>query len=200
MPSATCCACSRDQRSIEIHSSLVRMPGHDTTANSADAQLWETVQPVLAAAGFNPPPLKELAPQLKLKDAILKDFLYRQMKAGNLYRGRRRTLLPEATMAVLAATAQAVAQNRPTACSPRRSTATPPASAARWRSRFSRSLDGLTITQRVGDARKMRKDFVPILGAAEPAPPPAPGAAPKPQQQKPQQKPQQRPPFRNKRY
>jgi hypothetical protein len=33
-------------------------------------------------------------------------------------------------------------------------------------------LDTLGITQRLGDARKMRKDFVPILGAA--TAPPAP--------------------------
>ena len=41
-------------------------------------------------------------------------------------------------------------------------------------------LDTLGITQRIGDARKMRKDFVPILGAAEPAPAPAKTAPPKP--------------------
>ena len=63
------------------------------------------------------------------------------------------------------------------------------------------ALDSLMITQRVGDARKMRKDFVPILGAADPAPPPPPGTAAKAQPQKPAaHRPQQRPPFRNKRY
>ena len=187
-----------DQRSIEIHSSLVRMPGHDTTANSADARLWETVHPVLAAAGLNPPPLKELAPQLKLKDAILKDFLYRQMKAGNLYRVGAERFYLKATMAVLAATAQAVCAKQAnglfTAAQYRDATGIGRTLAIE----ILESLDALTITQRVGDARKMRKDFAPILGAAEPAPPPAPGAAPKPQQQKPQQP--QRPPFRNKRY
>jgi hypothetical protein len=40
------------------------------------------------------------------------------------------------------------------------------------------SLDTLAITQRVGDARKLRKDFAPILGAAEPAPRPAPKPSP----------------------
>ncbi len=187
-----------DQRKIEIHSSLVRKPGHDTTANSADVKLWETVEPVLTAAGFNAPPLRDLAPQLKLKDAILKDFLYRQMKAGNLYKVGAERFYLKATMAVLAATAQAVHARQPEGLF----------TAAQYRDAIGigrtlaieilETLDGLTITQRVGDARKMRKDFVPILGAAEPAPPPAPGAAPKPQQQ---QKPQQqRPPFRNKRY
>ena len=190
-----------DQRRIEIHSSLVRNPGHDTTANSADVKLWETVQPVLTAAGFNPPPLKELAPQLKLKDAILKDFLYRQMKAGNLYTDGAERFYLKTTMAVLAATAQAVHAKQANGLF----------AAAQYRDAIGigrtlaieilETLDGLTITQRVGDARTMRKDFAPILGAAEPAPPPAPGTTAKPQQQKPAtQKTPQRPPFRNKRY
>jgi len=192
-----------DQRKIEIHSSLVRKPGHDSTANSADVKLWETVQPVLIAAGFNPPPLRELTPQLKLKDAILKDFLYRQMKAGNLYKVGAERFYLKATMAVLAATAQAVHAKQPgglfTAAQYRDATGIGRTLAIE----ILETLDGLTITQRVGDARKVRKDFVPILGAAEAAPPPAPGAAAKPQQQQKQsvaQKTQQRPPFRNKRY
>jgi selenocysteine-specific elongation factor len=190
-----------DQRQIEVHSSLVRKPGHDTTANSADVKLWETVQPALLSAGFNPPPLKELAPLLKLKDAILKDFLYRQMKAGNLYKvGAERFYLKQ-TMAVLAATAQAVAAKQPNG----------QFTAAQYRDAVGigrtlaieilEALDGITVTQRIGDARKMRKDFVPLLGAADPAPPPPPGTVAKPQAQKPASgKPQLRPPFRNKRY
>ncbi|MBS1217204.1 MAG: hypothetical protein H6R21_337 [Proteobacteria bacterium] len=190
-----------DQRVIEIHSSLVRKPGHDTTANSADAQLWELVQPALAAAGFNPPPLRELAPQLKLKDAILKDFVYRQMKAGKLYRVGAERFYPKPTMATLAATAHATAAQQPnglfTAAQYRDATGIGRTLAIE----ILDTLDGLTVTQRVGDQRKMRKDFVPILGAAEPAPPPVPGTAAKAQPQKAAaQKPQQRPPFRNKRY
>lgn len=188
-----------DQRTIEIHSSLVRKPGHDSTANSADAQLWEIVRPALTAAGFNPPPLRELAPLLKQKDAILKDFLYRQMKAGNLYRvGAERFYLKD-TMATLAATAKATFEKQPnglfTAAQYRDATGIGRTLAIE----ILETLDGLAITQRVGDARKMRKDFVPILGAAEPAPPPAPGSTAKPQQQQKPRQPQ-RPPFRNKRY
>ncbi|MDP2241041.1 MAG: selenocysteine-specific translation elongation factor [Burkholderiales bacterium] len=186
-----------DQRKIEIHSSLVRKPGYDSTANSADAQMWQTVQPALTAAGFNPPPLRELAPQLKLKDAILKDFLYRQMKAGNLHRVGAERFYLKATMATLAATAQATAAKQPngmfTAAQYRDATGIGRTLAIE----ILESLDTLAITQRVGDARKMRKDFTAILGAAEPAPPPAPSSTPTPQARKPQQ---QRPPVRNKRY
>ena len=192
-----------DAKRIEIHSSLLRKPGHDTTANSADTKLWETVQPALAAAGFNPPTLRELALQLKLKDAILKDFLYRQMKAGNVYRVGSDRFYLKTTMAVLAATAKAVAEKQPnglfTAAQYRDATGIGRTLAIE----ILETLDGLAITQRVGDARKTRKDFAPILGAADPAPPPPPGTAAKTQaqSQKPQAgKPQPRPPFRNKRY
>jgi len=188
-----------DQRKIEIHSSLVRKPGHDTTANSADEQLWQTVQPVLIAGGFNPSPLRDLAPQLKLKDAILKDFLYRQMKAGNLYRVGAERFYLKATMATLAATAQATFAKQPnglfTAAQYRDATGIGRTLAIE----ILETLDTLMITQRVGDARKMRKDFVPILGAADPAPSPPPGTvAAKSPASKPQQA--KRPPFRNKRY
>jgi selenocysteine-specific elongation factor len=190
-----------EQKRIEIHSSLVRKPGHDSTANSADVRLWETVRPALESAGFNPPPLKELAPLLKLKDAILKDFLYRQMKAGNLFKVGAERFYLKSTMAVLAATAKAVCAQQPngqfTAAQYRDATGIGRTLAIE----ILETLDGITITQRIGDARKMRKDFVPILGAAEPAPPPPPGTAAKPQAQKPAAgRPQQRPPFRNKRY
>ncbi len=187
-----------ERRVIEIHSALVRKPGHDATANSADAQLLQRVQPVLVAAGFNPPPLRELAQQLQLKDAILKDFLYRQMKAGHLYRVGAERFYPKATLAVLAATAQATSAQQPnglfTAAQYRDATGIGRTLAIE----ILEALDALTITQRAGDARKMRKDFAPLLGAAEPAPPPAPGAGAKTPERKPQ--PAARPPLRNKRY
>jgi hypothetical protein len=46
-------------------------------------------------------------------------------------------------------------------------------------------FDSLGVTQRLGDARKMRKDFVPILGAATvpPRPPAASGQPAKPSHQ-----------------
>jgi selenocysteine-specific elongation factor len=189
-----------DRRGIEIHSSLVRKPGHDTTANSADAQLRELVEPALAAAGYNPPPLRELAPQLKLKDAILKDFVYRQMKAGHLYRVGAERFYPKATLATLAAIAQATAAKQPdglfTAAQYRDATGIGRTLAIE----ILEALDGLAITQRMGDARKMRKDFAPILGAATApaAPPPAAAGTAKPTAGK--APPASRPPFRNKRY
>jgi selenocysteine-specific elongation factor len=111
--------------------------------------MWELVLPALMKGGFAPPPVAELATTLKLKEAALKDFLHRKSRGGEVMRVPPDRFYPRATLAALAATAQAVA----------------------------RAIDTLGITQRLGDARKLRKDFVPILGAAEPARPPVKPAA-----------------------
>jgi selenocysteine-specific elongation factor len=167
-----------DQRLIEASSSTVRRPGHNATANAADDRLWQTVQPALAAARFNAPPLKDLAVQLKLKEAVLKDFLYRKAKTGEVMRVTADRFYPRATLATLAAIAQATAQAQPagqfTAAQYRDATGVGRSLAIE----ILEFLDGLGVTQRVGDARKMRKDFVPILGAATAPPPPPKAQAP----------------------
>jgi selenocysteine-specific elongation factor len=130
------------------------------------------VRPALESCGFNAPPVRELAAQVKLKEAVLKDFLYRKAKTGEVMRVTGDRFYPRATLATLAAIAQATAQAQASA----------QFTAAQYRDAtgVGRSLaieileflDSLGITQRVGDARKMRKDFVPILGAATAQPPP----------------------------
>jgi selenocysteine-specific elongation factor len=161
-----------DERKIETSSSTVRLPGHNATANAADDRLWQTVRPALESSGFNAPPVRDLAAQVKLKEAVLKDFLYRKAKTGEVMRVTGDRFYPRATLATLAAIAQATAQAQASA----------QFTAAQYRDAtgVGRSLaieileflDSLGITQRVGDARKMRKDFVPILGAATAPPPP----------------------------
>jgi len=159
-----------DERKIEVAGSSVRLPRHVATANPADEMMWQAVKPALDAARFNVPPLRELAPAAGLKEAILKDFLHRKSRTGEVIRVGTERFYPRATLAQLAAIAQAVAQAAPGG------QFTP----AQFRdaSGLGRSLameileclDRLGITQRMGDTRKMRKDFVPILGPAT-APP-----------------------------
>jgi selenocysteine-specific elongation factor len=137
------------------------------------------VRPALESAAFNPPPVRELALQLKLKEAIVKDFLHRKAKSGEVMKVTAERFYTRSSLATLAAIAQATAQAQPNG----------QFTAAQYRdwTGVGRSLaieileflDTLGITQRIGDARKMRKDFVPILGAAT-APPPPPKVAPKP--------------------
>jgi selenocysteine-specific elongation factor len=170
-----------DARKIETSGSIARLPTHSTTANSADEKMWQIVQPALDAAGFSAPQVKDLAVQLKLKEAIVKDFLYRKAKSGEVYRVAGDRFYTRPTLAKLAATAQATAQAQPTGIF----------TAAQYRDwtgvgrglaiEILEFMDTLGVTQRIGDTRKMRKDFAPILGPAEiPAKPLL--AAPRPAQ------------------
>jgi selenocysteine-specific elongation factor len=157
-----------DARKLEIASNLVRQPGHDATSNPEDQRLWQLVLPALQQGGFAAPPVAELAAVLKLKEAALKDFLHRKSRSGEVMRVPPDRFYPRATLATLAATAHALARSSPsgfTAAQFRDATGIGRGLAIE----ILEFLDTLGITQRVGDARKMRKDFVPILGAAEPA-------------------------------
>jgi selenocysteine-specific elongation factor len=175
-----------DERKLEVQGSIARIPGHNATSNPADEKLWQAVRPALEAGGFSPAPIKDLALTLKLKEAILKDFLHRKAKGGELYKVTADRFYPRATLATLAAIAQATSQAQPNGLF----------TAAQYRDAtgLGRSLaieileffDTLGITQRIGDMRKMRKDFVPILGAAT-VPPQRPAAAPRPPAKPPQQ-------------
>ena len=164
-----------DERKLEIASNVVRLPGHDATSNPEDQRLWQLVLPALQAAGFATPPVAELAAALKLKEAALKDFLHRKSRSGEVMRVPPDRFYPRATLATLAATAHALARANPngfTAAQYRDATGTGRGLAIE----ILEFLDTLAITQRIGDARKARKDFVPILGAAEPARAPAKAA------------------------
>ncbi|MBI3043186.1 MAG: selenocysteine-specific translation elongation factor [Betaproteobacteria bacterium] len=168
-----------DERKLEITSNVLRVPGHDATSNPEDQRLWQLVLPALQNAGLTPPPVAELAAALKLKEATLKDFLHRKARGGEIMRVPPDRFYPRATLATLAATAQALARSSPngfTAAQFRDATGIGRSLAIE----ILEFLDTLSITQRIGDARKMRKDFVPILGPAEPARAPAKAAAPTP--------------------
>jgi selenocysteine-specific elongation factor len=178
-----------DQRKIEVSGSTARLPGHNATANAADDRLWQTIKPVLEASGFNPPPVRELATQVKLKEPIVKDFMYRKARTGEVVRVAGDRFYPRATLAALASVAHATAQSQPnglfTAAQYRDATGVGRSLAIE----ILECLDTFGITQRMGDARKMRKDYIPILGEPaairKAAPPSRPN--PPPPQRKPMQ-------------
>jgi selenocysteine-specific elongation factor len=161
-----------DERRLQINGSTVRLPGHDATANPEDERMWQVLQPALQAGGANPPVIAELAVKLKLKEPVLKDFLHRKSRTGEVMRVKPDRFYLRSTVASLAATATALAQRSPGGTF----------TAAQYRDAIGvgrglaieilEFLDTLAITQRVGDARKMRKDYAAVLGAAEPLNPP----------------------------
>ena len=167
-----------DERKLELSGSTARLPGHNATSNPEDERMWQAVLPALQAGGAAPPTVPELAAALKLKEAPLKDFLHRKSRGGDPLRVAPDRFYPRATVAALAATAAAVAKASPngmfTAAQYRDATGIGRGLAIQ----ILEFLDGLAITQRMGDARKMRKDPAGILGAAAPFRPSA-SAAPR---------------------
>ncbi len=101
-----------DERKVEVSSSTARLPGHNATANAADDRLWQTIRPVLDASGFNAPSVRDLAAQVKLKEPIVKDFLYRKARTGEVIRVAGDRFYPRATLAALASVAQTTAQSQ----------------------------------------------------------------------------------------
>jgi selenocysteine-specific elongation factor len=165
-----------EARKLEVHGSTVRLPGHDATSNSADEEMWRAVLPALLQGRFAAPTIAELARGLGLNEANLRDFLHRKSRTGEVMRVAEDLFYPKATLATLAANAALVA----------RSASRGLFSAAQYRDatgigrtraiKILEFFDTLGITQRIGDTRKMHKNFVPILGAAKPALAAAPAA------------------------
>ncbi|MBS0321067.1 MAG: selenocysteine-specific translation elongation factor [Proteobacteria bacterium] len=158
---------------LEIGGATVHRRGHVTTANKADETLWQRTLPRLIEAGFHGIALADLALDLRIGESVLTDFLHRKAATGDVHRVNPHRFYPRALMAELAALATDMAANAPDQSFI--------AAQFRDRSGVNRTLaieileclDRLGITQRVGDARKVRKDFVAILGPAR-VPPPAP--------------------------
>src|SRR3990172_431529 len=181
-----------DAHRLDISGGVAVLTGHNTTHNPADARMWQAVMPALLRGGWSPPAVAELAIRLGLKEAVLKDFLHRKTKTGEVLRVTQDRFYPRATLATLAANAALVARSSSkglfTAAQYRDATAIGRTLAIKILECF----DGLGITQRIGDARKLHSNFVPLLGAAKPS------VAPGPQQPKPASA--RRPPSAKRRY
>ena len=166
-----------DDKQLELSGSVARQPRHVATDNPADERMWQKVQPALQAAGFNSMTLAELAAGTALKEPLLRDFVHRKAKTGEVVRVTPERFYLRTTVAQFAAITDAVfraaADGKFSAAQVRDQT-----DIGRTRAiEILECLDRLGITQRVGDLRVVRKDFAPILGAAE-APTLAPAAAP----------------------
>ncbi|OIQ94754.1 selenocysteine-specific elongation factor [mine drainage metagenome] len=155
-------------RKLEMTGSLLLLPGHDSTANALDERIWQAVLPALLRAGYVPPQTAALAASLGLKEQVLKDFLHRKSKTGEVMRVTEYRFYPKATLATLAANAAALARSSPGEMFTVAQYRDANAIGRTITIQILEFFDTLGITQRVGDLRKMRRDFAPILGPAEP--------------------------------
>ncbi|OGA73014.1 MAG: selenocysteine-specific translation elongation factor [Betaproteobacteria bacterium RIFCSPLOWO2_12_FULL_67_28] len=158
-----------DAHKVHVSGSAVRLAGYDAASNSADEALWRAVLPALLEGRFSPPKAAELAHSLGQDEATLRSFLHRKSASGEVMRVGEDLFYPKATLATLAANAALVARSASrglfTAAQYRDATGLGRNLAIRLLEFF----DTLGITQRIGDARKMHKNFVPILGPAKPS-------------------------------
>ena len=174
-----------DEKHVELTGSVARLPRHVATDNPADQRMWQAVQPVLEAAGFNSMTLAELAAAATIKEPLLRDFVHRKAKTGEVVRVTPERFYLRTTVAQFAAITEAVSRTVPNG---RFSAAQVRDQTDIGRTRaieILEALDRLGITQRIGDLRIVRKDFAPILGAAiapsvkpEEVPPGKPGGVP----------------------
>ena len=159
-----------EAKKLSVNGSVATLAGHHATANSVDDVMWQKLKPLLDAMQFKPEPAETLAVTAGLKKAIVEEFLHRKAKSGEVFRVSSNRFYPRETFARLAAIAQSVSQTSTDQLF----------TAAQYRDQVGvnrmlsieilESLDRLGITQRIGDKRKIRKDFATILGPV-PGPP-----------------------------
>jgi selenocysteine-specific elongation factor len=160
-------------RKVELAGTRVRKPGHDATSNPEDEKLWQRVLPALQNDTPLPPSLKELAEQLRLPEKTISDFLHRKSRGGEPIKATPDRFLLRSTVERLAQVAEATAGSTPNG----------QFTAADYRDHCGASrklsievleyFDRIGYTQRIGDARRIRRPIEQALAAA-------PGAAPRP--------------------
>ena len=161
---------------MEIAGTRVRRPGHDATSNPEDEKLWQRILPALQKDAPLPPSIKELAEQLRLPDKTVSDFLHRKSRSGEPIKVMADRFLLRSTVQRLAQTAEQLAGMKPNG----------QFTAADYRDRCGASrklsievleyFDRIGFTQRIGDARRIRRPLEQALSA----PPGAAGSRARP--------------------
>ena len=153
---------------IAMVGARAQLPGHGPSTRPDDDTLWQAVGPVLDAAEFMPPPAHQLAVQLGLHDDVLLNFLGRMAGMGKVVKVTPDRFYPRGTLATMAALARAMAKASPDGSF----------TVAQYRDASGAGrqavinvlefFDGLGITHRVGGARRLGRDYVPIFGSGAP--------------------------------
>jgi selenocysteine-specific elongation factor len=151
---------------VEIAGTKVRRPGHDATSNPEDEKLWQRILPVLQKDKPLPPTIKEIATELRLAEKPVSDLLHRKSRSGEPIKVMTDRFLLRATVERLAAIAEQTARGKPnsqfTAADYRDSCGASRKLAIEVLEYF----DRIGFTQRLGDARRIRRPIDQALAAA----------------------------------
>jgi len=151
---------------VELAGTRVRRPGHDATSNPEDEKLWQRVLPALQKDTPLPPSIKEMAEQLRLPEKTVSDLLHRKSRGGEPIKVMPDRFFLRPTILRLAKTAEETASAKPNN----------QFTAADYRDRCGASrklsidvleyFDRIGFTQRLGDARRIRRPIEQALAAA----------------------------------
>jgi len=154
------------QRKVEITGTKVRRPGHDATSNPEDEKLWNRILPVLQKDKPLPPNLKEIAEQLRFPEKSVSDLLHRKSRGGEPIKVMPDRFFLRSSVLRLANIAEEIAAAKPTN----------QFTAADYRDRCGASrklsidvleyFDRIGFTQRIGDARRIRRPIEQALAGA----------------------------------
>ncbi|MCC6532921.1 MAG: selenocysteine-specific translation elongation factor [Burkholderiales bacterium] len=151
---------------VELAGTRIRRPGHDATSNPEDEKLWQRVLPCLQKDTPLPPTVKEIAEQLRLSEKAVSDFLHRKSRGGEPIKVMVDRFMLRNTIERLAQIAANTAGAKPNG----------QFTAADYRDRCGASrklsievleyFDRIGYTQRLGDARRIRRPLDQALAAA----------------------------------
>lgn len=91
---------------LEPHGPFVALPGHHASLGEADEALWQRLEPLIAAAPFQPPRVRDLAASESLDEARVREVLIACARLGRLYQVRRDHFYMAAAVAEMAAIVQ----------------------------------------------------------------------------------------------
>ena len=157
------------ENKVAREGSAFRLPGHQSKLSAQDQALSEKIVLLLQTAALKAPKVRELAQQLRVEEKQLRLLLRRLAQMGKLRQVSEELFFHPKVMAQIAAATQALAQKNPggvfTVVQFRDGTGVNRSLAIPLLEFFDRS--GFTI--RVGDGRKIRRDWSAVFGEAVPA-------------------------------
>ncbi|HEX2518778.1 MAG TPA: SelB C-terminal domain-containing protein, partial [Castellaniella sp.] len=159
-----------NRQHLVLSNDRLSLRDHDTTAGAQDEALWARVRTALQTTGAHCPLLAELAESLHVAEPLLRDFLHRKSRSGEVRHITANRFCLRTTLEDLASTAESVARDRPdgsfTAAEFRDAIGTGRGLAIHYLEFF----DQIGVTRRSGDQRRMAEHPMEPLRAGSTAP------------------------------
>ncbi|HEY5759554.1 MAG TPA: SelB C-terminal domain-containing protein, partial [Steroidobacter sp.] len=157
-----------ERRIIETSGSVLKLPGYTVSFSAADDERWHKVQRLVqnrGALSFSP---SEAAGVAKISEPVMKAMLYRRRGSGDVWRIDEQRFMLRDQVAALAARAATLAKEVGgrgfTVAQYRDATGIGRNHVIRLLEFF----DGIGVTRREGDCRKVPADYHLVVGSAPP--------------------------------